>query len=58
MRFTAVNNSAGWRLVRDRFTVVNSPQEIRRRVFGHIEGGFGAWQAAGLPVEPVVPKPH
>ena len=25
---------------------------------GHIEGGFGAWQAAGLPVEPVVPKPH
>ena len=23
---------------------------------GHIEGGFGAWAAAGLPVEPVPPK--
>ena len=23
---------------------------------GHVEGGFGAWQAAGLPVEPVEQK--
>jgi rhodanese-related sulfurtransferase len=26
------------------------------RDVGHIEGGFGAWKAAGLPVEDVAPK--
>ena len=31
-------------------------QDMGLSPVAHIEGGFGAWKAAGLPIEPVTPK--
>jgi rhodanese-related sulfurtransferase len=33
-------------------------QEMGREDVVHLEGGFGAWKAEGLPVEPHVPRGH
>ena len=45
--------ASGWRSARATKTV----QDMGMENVAHLAGGFGAWKAAGGPVEPIVPKP-
>jgi rhodanese-related sulfurtransferase len=45
--------AGGWRSA----LAAKAAQEMGLRPVAHVAGGFGAWKAAGAPVEPPAPRP-
>lgn len=45
--------AGGWRSA----LAAKAAQDMGLKPVAHIEGGFGAWKAAGAPVEAVTPRP-
>jgi rhodanese-related sulfurtransferase len=46
--------AGGWRSA----LAAKAAQEMGLKPVAHVAGGFGAWKAAGQPVEPAAPRPE